>query len=192
MIRSSMFSARRATNGLLLLLLLALISSASDGRSELWFYKYADLLSGYLTLVELKQRAVFFEDAGEPASFCSDDSEYYCVDSPAFHFAVPKQSPFDVGKWTVKGHLYTAQTGENRIKAFGRVEPIIVIESSIPYTSGAQPVRYYYTQEFGLLGYEIGDRERFVLAGEIGFGARGTRYDADAFDGKSGHRSSDP
>lgn len=130
---------------------------------------------------------------------CKSFSEYVCIQSKAFNFAVPRditrlesqssqatavpggvkgeQPASPQENWVVGGQSYKLVSPLGAQRIFGRRMKVAVIQA--PHLKDEQKsyVRYYYSPRFGLLGVlilspAINYRTLYLLEGLKGFGAQ--------------------
>ena len=99
---------------------------------------------------------VILGEYGIKATFCSKSSPYYCVNSDAFSFAVPKALTRAGDSWVVSGHRYKVSGSLRYVTILGRALKVMVILSTDRAPNGTTGSTYfYYSPQLGLLGYSV-------------------------------------
>ena len=110
------------------------------------------------------------------AKYCSPTSEFYCVISLIYSFAVPKRlGEYQNTNWSVHGIQFSLIASNRSLSLFGlKFDDIWVIATPAEGTLGQRTIHSYYSLEHGLIGFEDpGDQLQmhFWLSGKQGFGS---------------------
>lgn len=147
-------------------------------------YTYVGFGGGIVQIRD--EGTVMIGDYGVKARVCGVDSEYYCVNSGVFYFAVPKILTENNKSWAVNGREYKVVYPLRWISLFGRSIQVTIIENQEFAPNGdSATTYYYYSPVSGLLGYEATEDTKcgnpprpkssapvlYFLSGKVGFGA---------------------
>lgn len=123
--------------------------------------------------IDQDKRIMWIGHAGREMTLCDDSSPYFCFEGPALRFFVPKERAMTVGQAWAGGGVSFEIVGTSAVGALGIVVECFVISS----TQGDDVIRFYYSQEKGLVGMNF----RNVVNGEQFFylvqGSRGFPHD---------------
>lgn len=152
---------------------------AQSANSSNRVFGYSSLKSNDIGFViDAKNHQITVGDTGVPARFCDKESNYICVDSKVFYFAIPRKAERERTSWEEAGHKYTVETPLHRVKLLGGEINIEIISTIGPKdVDKPASVNYFvYSPELGLLAVESwtpGDAHMtlFVSNDPLGFGA---------------------
>jgi len=153
----------------LILLIIAVVATAEatslQGNVEVLTPQQAEAVNGqefdYSTffggrIVIRLNGTIILGDYGIKATFCSKSSPYYCVNSDAFTFAVPKSLTGARDAWVVSGHRYKVSSSLRYMTILGHALKVMVILSTDRAPNGKTGSTYfYYSPQLGLLGYSV-------------------------------------
>lgn len=112
------------------------------------------------------------------AEFCPSHSDYFCVFSPLYAFAVPKRIDPDVRSWTVNNLKFGLVRTGIKMSIFGReMDDLIMIATPADATAaGRQSMQSswsLYSPKFGLIGFRTPrSLPVYWAVGSVGFAAR--------------------
>lgn len=130
----------------------------SVSADEASIIKYVSPSGGADFVIDVKKGEVRYSstDVVMAATFCPSNSDLYCVDSKAFHFAVPRKFDSTSKSWKLNGHQYDVVEPLADGKLFGKKVKVAIIKSESTEESGAKGTEYYfYSPDSGLLAYEL-------------------------------------
>ena len=141
-------------------------------------------------MMEIREHGVIIGDYGTRATFCGSGSPYFCVNSYAFNFAVPKHITRDKKSWIVDGHKYKLVSPVRWMVIMGRSISVVIISNTSHMPNGdSGSTFYYYSPKIGLIGFENRVKikcgnpvnsitksfnkypDLYIVAGKTGFGA---------------------
>ena len=128
------------------------------GNTDDGLVKYVSPSGGADFVVDTDKGEIRYSstDVVMAAKFCPRDSSYYCIDSAAFHFAVPRHLDATSKAWEVNSHKYTINSPLTQESIFGNQMDVAVITCQETEKSGAVgTMYYYYSPDRGLLVYEL-------------------------------------
>lgn len=126
---------------------------------------------------ETKGGVLYGGDAYNVSEYCPQDSEYFCVFSAYFAFAVPKHLREDQTEWRVNGYVFRLG-GKQKISIMGvEIDDVYCIlappEASSLGKEVGRPTSFFYSPTVGLIGFDIVRWPGFYwLTGRVGFGAQ--------------------
>lgn len=141
---------------------------------------------GYVTLtdnsgfvLDESANAIAVGDVSLPATYCDDKSEYFCINSDVFYFAVPKSLTVKQKSWSLGGHTYHVVVPLHSMLLFGERIRVEIISTVGPKSvdSPADVTYFLYSPRHGLLAVEsrlTGDLATDILwsTSRIGFGGQ--------------------
>jgi len=116
------------------------------------------------------------QDAVFESEFCAQASEYLCVFSPIYAFAIPSRFDGSVRTWSVNSTTFEVVESGLTVSIFGaEVSDVSLIRTPAAATllgkETATPTFSLYSPEHGLIGFRIPKSlEVYWLVGDIGFG----------------------
>ncbi|HLB31802.1 MAG TPA: hypothetical protein VJN91_09750 [Gammaproteobacteria bacterium] len=123
---------------------------------------------------------IYGGDAYFETKYCPQESEYICVFSPYYAFAVPKDlSETNSSEWEVDGFVFKRRSGREQRRILGSyVDDVYVIETPPEaFYLGRKknkPTLSLYSPTIGLIGFvDIRFDDFYWLTGRVGFGAQG-------------------
>lgn len=132
--------------------------AGTAGAVEDSVIKYGSPSGGADFVIDIKKGEIRYSstDVVMAATFCPSSSDLYCVDSKAFHFAVPKKFDLTSKSWKSNGHQYDVVVPLAESELFGKKLKVVLIKSQATEESGATGTEYYYyAPDYGLLAYEL-------------------------------------
>lgn len=123
--------------------------------------------------------AIAVGDVSIRATYCDEKSDFFCIDSDVFYFAVPKTLTGKQQNWNLGGHTYHVEIPLHEILLLGKrihVEVITTLGPK-PVNKPAPDIYFLYSPEAGLLAVEsraTGNLATDILisTAKIGFGAQ--------------------
>lgn len=129
-------------------------SNADNANRMSKIYAYESIGSGNRLVIDEDRSAVFLGDFGIKATFCNSKSQYHCVSSDLFFFAVPKHLTGKMKTWNVDGHVYEVVTPLTIVNMFGtNLEACIIVSRGHTKHGGIGITYYYYSPQRGLLAF---------------------------------------
>lgn len=145
-----------------------------------------DHIFGYITLsgdgglaLDELNSTIAIGDVSLTANYCNDKSNYQCVESKVFYFAVPKTINAKQEDWELDGHAYHVEVPLHNKTLFGKRLQVEIISTVGPKSvdAPAQVIYYLYSPERGLLAIGYPDAGNFdtkvlISTSDIGFAAQ--------------------
>ena len=150
------------------------VSPVPDKQSD-DVYVYRFLSHGDRLVLDMQREAVFFDDVGIEADYCKPQSEYHCVRSELFSFAVPRNLTKERERWELNEKTYWVSQPPIKRDWFGERLTIAVIHLTEFEHNDNKTTDFYYSLERGLLALQIdpgkADAAWVTLQSTVGFGA---------------------
>jgi hypothetical protein len=109
-----------------------------------------------LLVIDQEAKIMWVGHAGRAITLCDEASDYFCFESPAFTFSVPKHD-LQIGRqWKLKNVSFEIM-GIKPLAALGLSIDCFLIESR----QGTSDYTFYFSERLGLLAMNIVDDENF-------------------------------
>lgn len=120
-------------------------------------------------------------DAVDSATFCPQESDFFCFYSSYHAIAIPRDMSFGVESWEHRGVVYTVEQRGIVVRIFGRtLSDLVKIRVPSTATSGLRFTgdtgHFLYSPALGIVGFSYWKDDQtteatYWLVGEKGFGA---------------------
>lgn len=147
---------------------LCLLIMPMAGWCESWLYYDINNPKNQFLISEKPPFGAWLDMAGE-VKFCGHEESFKCFDAEGFRFAVPRNFKGKQKKWSHGGADYVFE-GVSKISILGQVVSVFNIDSTIDSVE----IRYFYTQNRGLIGFSrrgSGCSVVLILSQKCGFGS---------------------